>query len=1497
MTRSLVRACLCVCVLGLLSTAAWAQYPSELVGFNGSGPGTIDDPNHGQKEMFRIPEYSTPECFGYIIRNNPPPPNNNNYASRWSNLVTEGAAAMEVSWKWLDPNNPDGWVRLSTFNGAERPNPALDLGGKVRFKITNQSEIFYGQLGICLGIRETGVNVPQLQDGGSLGAVEWVGVDASTLTLIKAGDDGVIDSTLGGDDVIVDVEDDPNITALVISWGDNRTFESTHDPNSDDVAVNGAYATTAGVITPIPAYTLPVTFPGSVALEWDLSNGKYRVDGGAWMDGGFAPFTGDGILGATDSRGTLEHIAFTHVVEAGAIGTIIVGIDELQFEATMPDPVVKPKIVAPIIADDPNVTVTGLITTVDQVELWRDGVLQQNVAVTDPNDVTFVLSAGADPNLAMGGEVFEARQHDSVSGLWSDFSNPVTVLPEPSPFTLSFVLDEDGNNCGFDPPGGWEFIGVSDVASLAGGKLYPTGVTLFNDNSRWQTVEFPLDDPNVVIGWLGGNGQVDAAPAGVRSIDSIWFAIADGGWTGPHEAYLDRIELLDPNGAVIDVIQDMEDDTNWLSQVRGQSTTSASFSGLSTTTAYDGTTSHRLLWTYPSSEQESLGLYHNIGFSCGTSPTFSDAGTAIRFHLHLRSEADPNLPAAPEIVGPIVVGDQTTVRVINDPNAVAVQLYVDGEPYGAPVDPNTAETDFVFDPNDPLAVGQSISATQTIGADTSDFAYPKVAQAMPVPPVVDAPIAPGSTSVAVSGLYDAPFASASLVEVFVNGDPNVAGSTTTITGSTASVPLDTITLATGDTVTARQTVNAEVSGLSDAVTVAFVAPVLYKAPAAGETTVRVLALPPDADTVTVTVNTTDFTESVVGDPDRWDVTVSGMDPNETVTAYYTVGGVDSVPSDYETVTTGTATVIYCDDFEYNQTAYEAAWLDSGSAARLTLSTDLNATDPSGTQSIYGAVGTTRVERDMAVTTPTEVNPVIWNVHIFDGYGPGASNVQFAQLNGQVADFFYQHVGMLSWSPQDTNYYQYRANSNGGPNWIDLTEHDAPLRSVGWHTFTIVHKGQRVDVYVDELLAAKNIQLTADTFYDKMRIGGGYSSANDAYYDDYCVEIGPVRFEQIGPQPPLKPAISAPLAAGDTSVLVTGVEVDVTSLVIKDPNATTIGTYAGAMDPNGIVVSLTRSLVALEAITAEATNAIGTTASDPLEVGVGNGAVLISLGVRETGDTGPLGSEGSGTGDLEWVGAPTSVNGAPQGIAVVPGPNWQTIIFDPTDPNNVTGFTGDGNIDGTRGTIDHLAVAVNAASPDRSAGAYTLYVDNVINVEADGGLDFVICDFDDVAFDPNEEILFQEPTFSGSTDQHFAALGPYLSSSSLATDTGNPGQSGLLEWYWLDTTDQRWARIVTSSVDEVPSPIIDLTRSIKIDILLLESAVPCLGDLDCDGEIGFGDINPFVDYLVNNAQWQLDYPACDPKNGDINDDGDYPSFGDINPFVDLLTGGGVPIPCP
>jgi hypothetical protein len=62
--------------------------------------------------------------------------------------------------------------------------------------------------------------------------------------------------------------------------------------------------------------------------------------------------------------------------------------------------------------------------------------------------------------------------------------------------------------------------------------------------------------------------------------------------------------------------------------------------------------------------------------------------------------------------------------------------------------------------------------------------------------------------------------------------------------------------------------------------------------------------------------------------------------------------------------------------------------------------------------------------------------------------------------------------------------------------------------------------------------------------------------------------------------------------------------------------------------------------------------------------------------------------------------------------------------------------------------------------------------------------------------------------------------------------------------------------------------------------------PVTGDVNCDGAVNLGDINPFVEALSDPEGYQNAYPNCWPSNADVNGDGSV-NFGDINPFVDLL----------
>jgi len=60
-----------------------------------------------------------------------------------------------------------------------------------------------------------------------------------------------------------------------------------------------------------------------------------------------------------------------------------------------------------------------------------------------------------------------------------------------------------------------------------------------------------------------------------------------------------------------------------------------------------------------------------------------------------------------------------------------------------------------------------------------------------------------------------------------------------------------------------------------------------------------------------------------------------------------------------------------------------------------------------------------------------------------------------------------------------------------------------------------------------------------------------------------------------------------------------------------------------------------------------------------------------------------------------------------------------------------------------------------------------------------------------------------------------------------------------------------------------------------------------GDVNCDGVVGFADINPFVLAFTDPSAYEQTYPDCPLENRDINGDGVF-NFADINPFVNMLS---------
>ncbi|MEW6250523.1 MAG: hypothetical protein AB1716_07735 [Planctomycetota bacterium] len=73
-----------------------------------------------------------------------------------------------------------------------------------------------------------------------------------------------------------------------------------------------------------------------------------------------------------------------------------------------------------------------------------------------------------------------------------------------------------------------------------------------------------------------------------------------------------------------------------------------------------------------------------------------------------------------------------------------------------------------------------------------------------------------------------------------------------------------------------------------------------------------------------------------------------------------------------------------------------------------------------------------------------------------------------------------------------------------------------------------------------------------------------------------------------------------------------------------------------------------------------------------------------------------------------------------------------------------------------------------------------------------------------------------------------------------------------------------------------------------DPTLRPTGLARVGDLDCNRQVDFNDINPFVVALSDWEEYERRYPGCPACNADINGDGRV-DFRDVNPFVVLLTG--------
>jgi hypothetical protein len=200
---------------------------------------------------------------------------------------------------------------------------------------------------------------------------------------------------------------------------------------------------------------------------------------------------------------------------------------------------------------------------------------------------------------------------------------------------------------------------------------------------------------------------------------------------------------------------------------------------------------------------------------------------------------------------------------------------------------------------------------------------------------------------------------------------------------------------------------------------------------------------------------------------------------------------------------------------------------------------------------------------------------------------------------------------------------------------------------------------------------------------------------------------------------------------------------------------------------------------------------------------------ISIGIRETGTTAPIGGNGGSANGIEWVNL--------DGQTLTLDGTFQTFTFN-FQTDALTGFAGttaNGTYDGTRGVLEHIRI--------RNTGGVTapveLFIDNIVNTTQAGPN--TVSNFE--GFPDGTEVTFQEPRFSGSTTANLALLpNSALTTSTMASEGTS---SDLVTFQFLDNLNTRWLRLSTFNTPNLPNPTIEFAPGDRLSFQIKGVIVP------------------------------------------------------------------------
>ncbi|BCW99683.1 MAG: hypothetical protein KatS3mg024_2510 [Armatimonadota bacterium] len=186
------------------SLSASAQY-FLIEDFEAYDPGSVSN----GAVMFRQPSYSG-STSAQMDTTDPA----NNVSKVVSGVAASGNNSLQVVFKWQDTGN---WLRLTTFNTTNRPNPAISYSLALKFDVLYTAG---DDIAIALLSRDNGTSAAIGQNGGGSGPIEVIG---ATSFSTSTGPDGafVLSASPNWQTVVIDIP-----TASVAAFTGNGVLDN-----------------------------------------------------------------------------------------------------------------------------------------------------------------------------------------------------------------------------------------------------------------------------------------------------------------------------------------------------------------------------------------------------------------------------------------------------------------------------------------------------------------------------------------------------------------------------------------------------------------------------------------------------------------------------------------------------------------------------------------------------------------------------------------------------------------------------------------------------------------------------------------------------------------------------------------------------------------------------------------------------------------------------------------------------------------------------------------------------------------------------------------------------------------------------------------------------------------------------------------------------------------------------------------------------------------------